>query len=395
MNKKTSIIVKKATDNFPSAYDINLKESSIPFFIFKPEKIKENVENFVNNFSGETLYAVKTNPSKFVLKTIYKFGIKSFDVASINEIKLVKKLFNNAMIYFMNPVKPRYAIKEAYFNYGIKHFSLDSFDELKKITESTNFPNDLNLHLRISIPNDFSKIKLSKKFGVDGNEAKMLLKKIKNFSKKIGICFHPGSQCMNTNAYKFAINKTANLIKESGIKVDYLNVGGGFPSNYPGMKPKPLSKYFDVINTEFSKNFNKNSKTDLLSEPGRAIVSNCMSLIVRVNLKKKNKLYINDGVHGYLHNAGVIGFKYPVRLFRKKNKSKLLPFSLYGPTCDSNDYMRGPFLLPESINEGDYIEFGEMGAYSITMKNNFNGFYSEPKVYIEREALSYDKINPN
>ena len=208
MNKKTSIIVKKTTDTLPSAYDINLKEIRSPFFIFKPDKIKENVENFVNNFPGKSLYAVKTNPSKFVLKTIYKFGIKSFDVASINEIKLIKNLFKNAMIYFMNPVKPRYAIKEAYFNYGIKHFSLDSFDELKKITESTNFPKDLNLHLRISIPNDFAEIKLSKKFGVNGNEAKILLKKIKDFSRKIGVCFHPGSQCMDTNAYKFAINKS-------------------------------------------------------------------------------------------------------------------------------------------------------------------------------------------
>ena len=137
------------------------------------------------------MYAVKTNPSKFVLRTIYKFGIKSFDAASLTEIKLIKSLFNNAIIYFMNPIKSRHAIKEAYFNYGVKHFSLDSFEELKKIGESTNFPNDLNLHLRISIPNNFSKIKLTKKFGVDGNKAKVLLNEIKKFAKKNRCLFSP------------------------------------------------------------------------------------------------------------------------------------------------------------------------------------------------------------
>tara|TARA_B100000287_G_scaffold7821_1_gene7714 strand:+ start:4312 stop:5424 length:1113 start_codon:yes stop_codon:yes gene_type:complete len=367
-----------------STCNINLDEISTPFFIYKPDMIKKKVEFFLNYFSGETLYAVKTNPSKFVLKTIYKFGIKSFDVASLTEIKLIKSLFKNAIIYFMNPVKSRYAIKEAYFNYGVKHFSLDSFEELTKIVESTNFPNDLNLHLRISIPNNFSKIKLTKKFGIEGNKAKALLNEIKNLAKNIGVSFHPGSQCMNVKAYKLAINKTVNLIKESDIEINYFNVGGGFPSKYPGMNPDPLKKYFDVINTEFSKYFNKNSKTILLSEPGRALVSNSMSLIVKVNLRKKNKLYINDGVHGYLHNAGVPGFIYPVKIFRKENKSKLVPFSFYGPTCDSNDYMKGPFFLPDTINEGDYIELEEMGAYSITMKNNFNGFYTEPKVFIEK-----------
>ena len=226
-----------------STCNINLDEISTPFFIYKPDMIKKKVEFFLNYFSGETLYAVKTNPSKFVLKTIYKFGIKSFDVASLTEIKLIKSLFKNAIIYFMNPVKSRYAIKEAYFNYGVKHFSLDSFEELTKIVESTNFPNDLNLHLRISIPNNFSKIKLTKKFGIEGNKAKALLNEIKNLAKNIGVSFHPGSQCMNVKAYKLAINKTVNLIKESDIEINYFNVGGGFPSKYPGMNPDPLKKY--------------------------------------------------------------------------------------------------------------------------------------------------------
>ena len=366
-----------------SLNDINLKEIRDPFFVYKPKNLKKSIKSFLNYFPGETLYAVKTNPSDFVLKKIYDHGIKSFDVASINEVKLVKKLFKSANVYFMNPVKSRFAIKEAYFNYGVRHFSLDTDEELEKIIQCTNFASDLNLHLRISIPNHYAEINLSKKFGVDGTEAKKLLIKMKKLSKKIGVSFHPGSQCMNPLAYKFAISKTASLIKESCINVSYFNIGGGFPSKYPGMEPEPLKKYFRVINKEFSKHFHKNSDVILLSEPGRVLVSNSMSLVVRVDLRKKNNLYINDGTYGYMHDAGVNGFTYPVKQFRKKKKIKLVPFSFYGPTCDSNDFMEGPFLLPESIAEGDYIELEQMGAYSITMKNNFNGFYSEPKIFIQ------------
>ena len=241
----------------------------------------------MKGFSGEVLYAVKTNPSEFILKKIYELDIKSFDVASINEVKLIRTLFKDAKIFFMNPVKPRIAIKQAYFDYGVRNFSLDTFDELEKILEETNFANDLNLHLRINISNNFAKIDLSEKFGVDGNKAKELLKKIKKRAKKIGVFFHPGSQCMNPNAYKSAIKKIALIIVKSKLRVDFFNTGGGFPSKYPNMIPQPLNKYFSVIKTEFLKYFGTSSQTTMLSEPGRALVSNSMSLIVRVDLRKK------------------------------------------------------------------------------------------------------------
>ena len=363
---------------------INLKKLKDPFLIYKPKILKQSVNYFKKNFSGEALYAVKANPSKFVLKKIYELGIRSFDVASINEIKLVKNLFDNSKIFFMNPVKPRHVINEAYHKYGVRDFSLDNDTELHKILESTGSAKDLNLHLRISVPNNSSKINLSKKFGTDGFKSKVLLNKIKNISRKVGVSFHLGSQCINPNAYKIAINKTSSLIRASNLDVDFFNVGGGFPAEYSGLKLQPLTKYFKVINTEFEKNF-KNSKTKLLSEPGRVLVSKSMSLIVRVDLRKKNILYINDGTHSFLHDAGVHDFIYPVKIFNKEEKSKLKPFSFYGPTCDSNDFMRGPFLLPESINEGDYLQIEEMGAYSLSMKNNFNGFFSTPKIFIDEE----------
>ncbi len=375
-------IVYKVVYMLPPVNKINLEKLRDPFFIYKPKNLKKSVNYFRKNFSGEALYAVKANPSEFILKKIYELGIRSFDVASINEIKLIKTLFDDSKIYFMNPVKPRHAINEAYCKYGVRHFSLDNDFELQKIVESTCDAKDLNLHLRISVPNQFSKINLSKKFGIDGFKSKTLLKKIRKIAKKVGITFHLGSQCMNPNAYKLAIKKTSLLIRESNLDVDFFNIGGGFPGEYLGIKQQPLIKYFKVINNEFLKNF-KNSKTKLLSEPGRVLVSNSMSLIVRVDLRKKNILYINDGKHSFLHDASEHDFIYPVKIFKKHKKSKLIPFSFYGPTCDSHDFMRGPFLLPELTSEGDYLEIEEMGAYSFSMKNNFNGFFSRPKVFIE------------
>jgi len=368
----------------PYIDNVNLKEIKEPFYIYKPEVLKKNTKNFLNNFSGEAVYAVKTNPCEFILKEIYNQGIKSFDVASINEVKLIRKLFPHSNIYFMNPVKPGYSIKEAYCNYDVRDFSLDSDDELKKIITVTNSASDLNLHLRISVPNDFAKVKLTNKFGVDGDKAQTLLKKIREKGKKIGVSFHTGSQCMKPDAYKIAIKKVISIVKESGIDIDFFNIGGGFPSSYPGMKPPLLREFFQVINYELSKKNYKKFKIKILSEPGRTLVYNSMSLIVRVDLRKKNYLFINDGIYGSLNNAGKLGFRYTVDIFDKKRNSKLIPFSFYGPTCDSNDFMKGPFFLPDSVSEGDYIEIKEMGAYSITMRCNFNGFYVKPKVFIGR-----------
>ena len=128
-----------------------------------------------------------------------------------------------------------------------------------------------------------------------------------------------------------------------------------------------------VKKKEFSL-INKNNMT-LIAEPGRALVAECISLIVRVDLRKGNKLYINDGIYGNLHAAGKPGFSFPVRMISKKNRlMNKVPFSFYGPTCDSNDFMFGPFHLPMNIDEGDFIEIGHLGAYSHTMKTNFNGF---------------------
>ena len=367
---------KKCNDKF-------LESQQESFFIFYPEKIQKTLEYFTKEFIGTTIYAVKANPSDCVLEKLIENGIKSFDVASLKEVKLIRQKIPDSEIYFMNTVKSRSSIRESYFKFNVRNFAIDSFDELKKIIEETNFANDLVIYLRVSVPNDFSAIKLSSKFGINQKEAPKLLNQIKKYAKEIGLSFHVGSQCLKPLAFKIAIKIMKEVIQNSKVEIKFLNIGGGFPSSYPGFKKFLLSDYLNEINKEFSKlsKFNLSHK-NLFSEPGRSIVSDCMSLITRVNLRKKNKLFLNEGIHGSLNNAGYLNFRHPVKLFnREDTNSKLQPFSFYGPTCDSRDYIKGPFFLPNSINEGDWIEVLSMGAYSLTMQNDFNGFFKKPKIF--------------
>ena len=360
---------------------LKYKKKINSFFIFKPNFIEESVDSFLKFFSGTTIYSVKTNPLKCVLKTIHQNGINHFEASSMNEIKKIAKLFRNPKIFYMNPIKSRHSISKAYFKFGVKHFSVDHEDELKKILEETKNAGDLCLHLRIKISNKFAKYKIENKFGIGKNKAVELLKKISYTSCKIGMSFHPGSQCMDIKGFILGIRFVKKILKKSNMDIDYLNVGGGFPSTYENLRPKNLKSYFTKISKEFSKIENhKNIK--LLSEPGRALVSGCLSLIVRVELRKKKKLYINDGIYGSLRGIYNDNFLYSVKIVdpEKKNKTKL-GFSFYGPTCDSNDYLKGPFLLPYNVKEGDLIEICQVGAYSTSMHSKFNGF-SKSKIYL-------------
>lgn len=357
---------------------------SQPVFAFRPAIMKCAIHYFQSRFQGRILYAVKTNPERQVIDLLHTHGVNSFDVASYEEIRMIKSLVPDAELYFMHPVKSPQAIREAYFNYGVRHFSLDSVDELNKIMRQTENARDLILHLRLAIPNMFSEFNLSAKFGISLEEAPQLLRKVRKFANKLGITFHVGSQCMHPDAYRIAIRLVNKLMDETKITVEYFDVGGGFPSIYPGMTPPSLEVYFKVIHEEFVEIEKKFPHIELLCEPGRCLVAESTSVIVRVESRKKNQLYINDGTYGSLFDAGIPHFIFPVRLVKKNQKKDidLLPFSFYGPTCDSLDYMEGPFYLPSNIREGHYIEIGQIGAYGRTLSTGFNGFTHEEGVII-------------
>ena len=349
-----------------------------PVYCIREESIRTASSWFVENFPGTTLYAVKCNSNEKVLKTLFESGITNFDTASLEEIKLIRKILPKAKPFFMHTIKSKESIHEAYFNYGVRDFSFDSKFELEKILEVTNQANDLNLFLRIAISNEHAEIDLSKKFGASLGEATSLLKSAKEKASKIGISFHVGSQCMHPISYSKAIKDINILIKKTGIYPDFINVGGGFPSTYPDLYPQPLSAYINEIKKTIQ-SLNLPETTQLICEPGRALVAESGSTVVRVELRKKQILYINDGTYGSLFDAGTPNFIFPTRMIQieKSFSKRLTPFSFYGPTCDGIDFMKGPFLLPNNIKEGDYIEIGQLGAYGINMRTKFNGFYSD------------------
>ena len=357
---------------------VNTIRPEEPIYCIRPNSIKLACEWFKEKFPGNVLYAVKTNPNEDVIKCIGESGINKFDVASINEIKLIKKIFPKAQAFYMNTVKNRQHIKEAYFNYNIKDFALDSKDELQKIIEATNNAKDLTLYIRISISNEHAKIDLSQKFGAPPNEVSGLLRLARAHAKKVGLSFHVGSQCMHPISYSKGIREIGNIIKKTKIIPDIINVGGGFPSIYPDLNPQPLENYISEIKKSFN-NLKLEKKPELLCEPGRALVAESGSTVVKVLLRKKQKIHINDGTYGSLFDAGVLNFVLPTRMLPNGGiiSKKLTSYSLYGPTCDNADFMKGPFVLPNNLKEGDYIEIGQLGAYSLTFRTKFNGFYSD------------------
>jgi ornithine decarboxylase len=226
-----------------------------------------------------------------------------------------------------------------------------------------------------------AKINLSNKFGASLKVVPKLLYQANLVARKLGVSFHVGSQCMNPQDYYHAIIKVSKLLKTSPVNVQYLNIGGGFPSAYPHLIPPPLDNYFSEIQKAL---MDLNKKYEVLSEPGRALVAESMSLIIKVVLRKNNTLYVNDGTFGGLYDAGALNFRYPVRLIstRLPEKSTLREFDFYGPTCDSMDYMKGPFILPSTVEEGDYIEVGQMGAYSSVLSSGFNGYEHDKRVIL-------------
>ena len=367
---------------------VNQLKPTEPVYCIRRNSIRLASKFFQNKFPGKILYAVKTNPHPVVLQTLLDSGIKHYDVASIKEIETIKNLNPEVECSYMHTVKSREDIKEAYFKYNIKTFALDTKDELIKIIESTNHAKDLRLFVRVSVSNEHAEIDLSKKFGAITSEAAGLLRLGKQYAYKLGLSFHVGSQCMHPISYAKGISEIGNIIKRTKIVPDIINVGGGFPTIYPDLVPQPIQSYFDEIKKGL-KNLKLQKLPEIICEPGRSLVAESGSTIVRVNLRKKQKLYINDGTYGTLFDAGTPNIVYPSRVIKNGRviSKKLTSFDFYGPTCDSMDYMKGPFILPNNIKENDYIELGQLGAYGLTFRTQFNGFYSDQIFEVEDDPI--------
>ncbi len=362
---------------FASTEDmVHARRPALPVYTLNPKKIEDTGAEFVNAFPGKTLFAVKTNPHPIAIANLYKGGVHAFDVASAEEMRLVRKVAPKAELYFMHPIKAPEAIREAYYEHGVRNFVLDHADELAKILRETNNANDLNLFVRLGLPkNENASIDLSAKFGALPEMAIELLRACRVFCVKLGVAFHVGTQISNAAAYANAINIVRGVIERSGVRVDAIDIGGGFPVPYEDEDVPSIHTCIDVVRTALQ--CARLDHMELLAEPGRAMVAQSGSLVVRVEARRGSRLYINDGTYGGLFDAGKwLNTRFPVQAIRAHGafNDSLESYSLAGPTCDSLDMMEGPFMLPTDIREGDWIEIKNTGAYSQSIRTNFNGF---------------------
>ncbi|ACV74837.1 MAG: type III PLP-dependent enzyme [Zymomonas mobilis] len=359
-----------------------------PVTLIRPHAAHRAARFFIEKFAGKTMYAVKANPSPALIRSLWDAGITQYDVASANEVRLVRHLLPKATLCFMNPVKAEEVIREAYFEHGVRAFSLDNQDELDKILRATDYAKDLTLCVRLRVSSDHSKLSLASKFGIDPAQSASLLMAARQASDALGICFHVGSQAMSPQAYIQAMALARDAIVQAGVTVDVIDVGGGFPSIYPDLEPQNLENYFHSIHEAFE-SLPISYSAELWAEPGRALSAEYSSLIVRVERRRGTDLYINDGAYGALFDAAHLDWRFPVKLLRaESNQARDINFSFYGPTCDDMDYMAGPFPLPADVKVGDYIEIGMLGAYGNAMRTEFNGFTPSMTVIADDQPMA-------
>ncbi len=361
-------------ERFQSASHVaRSRKPDVPVLCRRPGPPQQAARWFGNAFPGRVFYAVKANPAEWLLGSLAAAGIDHFDVASIGEARLVRRLFPHAVIGFMHPVKPAGAIAEAYHRLGIRIFAVDSHEELARIRAATDGAQALTLCVRLAVPGGTSKIPLNAKFGVASGPDAGLLQATRQAAERLVISFHVGSQTMAPSTYRAALASVQSAIVRAGVFVDAVDVGGGFPAPYPGMVPPPPEAFVRDIVHGFQA-LSVSDGCELWCEPGRALAAEAESLLVRVEERRGDTLYLNDGIYGTLFDAGPMGWRYPVRLAGRPGEGGLRGYSFYGPTCDDFDHMAGPFHLPADICSGDHVEIGNIGAYGRVMRTKFNGF---------------------
>lgn len=354
-------------------------------YCFRPNVLEQNARNFTENFKGRVLYALKANPLEPAVDAIYAGGVRHFDTASLHEISQIADRYEGTQTYFMHPVKAWKAIETAYHTYGIRHFVVDHMDELDKVLDVLGDVKEPPIIMvRLSTPTKEATFNLSEKFGASVDGAVALLRATMDRGAVPGLCFHVGSQCVTTEGYQRAFELTAEVLGQTNCPLHCLDVGGGFPAAYEDETPPPLSDYFSVINAG-AESLNLPNECYLMCEPGRAMTADGMSVVTQVQLRKDNMLYLNDGVYGTMGGSR-LGLRFPKRVVRPSGapSGETASFKIFGPTCDSLDVIPYEIDLPADIRNGDWIEFGMMGAYGPSIRTDFNGF--KPNTFCEIET---------
>ena len=354
----------------------------LPVYCLFPERFEAAAQRF-KAFPGDALYAVKANPAPQVLDQVYATGTRHFDTASLAEIELIRGRYPDAHCHFMAPVRIAGAAHTAFHKHGVADYVIDCDFELDKLLAETTGGASLRIFVRLSAPLGGALLELSSKFGTTQEDAARLLKRVVESGAEPGLTFHVGSQCLSPFSYAQAIEMARRTAELANVQIAALDIGGGFPGPYHNNDVPPYHSYFDTIREALA---TLPGKPKVMCEPGRALIAEGVSLITQVVLRKDDKLYLNDGIYGSFDELTLPGWTadYPLRVFTldatgnaELQPAGHTPFRVYGPTCDTLDVLPKPLMLPEPIGPGDYIVVDAIGAYSVALRTNFNGFFPD------------------
>ncbi len=346
-----------------------------PVLFFAPAILQDTVRRFVRGFPGLVTFAVKANPEEQVIENIAAAGVGGFDVASVPEIRLIRRLLPDAVLHYNNPVRSRAEIAEA-LGHGVASWSVDSASELDKLIAAVPAAGT-EIAVRFKLPVAGAVYDFGTKFGVEAEAAVALLHRVAEAGFVPALTFHPGTQCTDPATWATYIQKAAWIADRAGVRIARLNVGGGFPSHRVGADAPALEAIFAVIGAETAQVFGDDAPL-LVCEPGRGLVGEALSLATQVRaVRDGDHVFLNDGVYGALAEAPLLGA--PGRLELRDAQGVLRRGEararvVFGPTCDSVDRLPGLIDLPGDIAEGDHLIFHSMGAYSTATNTRFNGF---------------------
>jgi ornithine decarboxylase len=354
-----------------------------PVYCIFPHVFHKTALEFLKGFPGRVLYAVKANADPTVLRLLIDAGVSHFDCASLPEIELVDTIEPGATKYFMIPTRIREAARTAQRKHGVRHFLVDHPSGLAQLVNEIDTSGSV-IFARMAVHHESAFEDLSLRFGAQPEEMPELLQAIRDSGAEPALAFNVGSSVTDPEAYRYSMSITKNVLEKLPFRLRLIDVGGGYPKSYPGFIVPEIEEYFRAVEEAFA-TLSLADNAEVLGEPGRALAAPGMSAVVEVLLRKDNRLYINDGMYGVfwlLRIDGPDGF--PVRTYRdgKPLEGEKMEFQVNGPTCDSTDTLPGLVPLPADIRAGDYLEFGNIGAYSISGRTDYNGYYSDRIVTI-------------
>lgn len=391
----TQLLESQTHLELPSPWPVALRPEVLaeidrptPYLICDLSTVRERYRRLSTRLPNTTFfYAVKCNSSLEILETLADFG-SSFEVASNTELDMLRTIgVNLAAVLYSNPVKPPSHIAAAH-KAGLWRYAFDSESELYKLARHAP---GCAVYVRLRVEDSTSMFPLSRKFGAEIDEAHALLLLARDLGlRPYGVTFHVGSQCTATSAWRQALAATGYLLAQlldQGVKLEMVNLGGGFPARYAEPVPS-IDQIADAIHLAIDE-FLPYTPGLLAAEPGRYLVAESAVLVASVLGRSmragENWIYLDVGAYNGLIETQQTDnqWRFPLWSSRPDHAYMAhLPFTVTGPTCDSSDTMFLNAHLPASLDVDDRVYIGSTGAYTLSYASSFNGFLPPTSVYV-------------